>query len=283
MMPEISHIRLLLIEDNPGDARLLQEIFQKSQYPVFRLLWARSLTNGLEILSAESFDLVILDLHLPDSLGRHTFTHLHQRFPLLPVIIISGTQDEALATQTVRDGAQDYFLKGQFNEDILKRAIHYAIERQRLLNELESARQREQEVREIHALEQLSQLTKTNVTAQMFGIPPLRESAPDVFNLLVKKYQALMDDALDHRVYRVEQDLSKNLRVLADQLGVLRAGPRDVVDLHTVALKDKNKQASLQKAQIYVEEGRLMVLELMGYLVTFYRTHAVFNSSLGEV
>ncbi|NUM43978.1 MAG: response regulator [Anaerolineales bacterium] len=284
MLPHVLPlVQLLLIEDTPDDARLLQEFVQNTQKPKFVLTWTRSLSSGLEHLAHTSFDIILLDLHLPDSVGRHTFTRAHRLVPHTPIIILSGTEDETLAIQVVRDGAQDYLLKGQVQRDELKRAINYAIERQRLLNELDTARQREQEAREILALEQLSQLTKTTITAQLYGLPPLRESAPDVFNLLMNRYQVLMENALEHRIYHVDQGVSKDLRTLADQLGFLKAGPRDVIELHTQALKSKINQVPLQKAQAYVEEGRLMVLELMGYLVTFYRSHAVLTSPSGEV
>ncbi|HNB50823.1 MAG TPA: response regulator [Anaerolineales bacterium] len=271
--------RLLLVEDNPADANFLQETFQATNDPIFNLVWVRSLASALEQLAESNFDLILLDLYLPDSIGQHTFSQVHTFTSYTPIIILSGTQDENLAVRVVREGAQDYLRKGQVDGEVLKRSISYAIERQRLLNELEAARQREQETREILALEQLSQFTKTTITAQMYGLPPLRESAPEVFELLLKRYQELMENALEDRIYQLERARVKDLRALADQLGFLRAGPRDVVELHTLALKEKSKQASPQKTHAYVEEGRLMVLELMGYLVTFYRSHAIFRSS----
>lgn len=278
----VSAIRILLIEDTPSDARLLLEFFQPLTNPIYRLIWVRSLANGLEHLEKERFDLILLDLHLPDSIGTHTFTRIHQQAPTMPIIILSGMDDELLATRMVREGAQDYILKGQDSRTLIKHAVRYAIERQRLLNELDAARQREQEAREISALEQLARFTKTQITAQTYGFLPLHESAPDVFNLLLKRYQALMDLALEERIYHSERSISSELRKLADQLGSFHVGPRDIIELHTLALKNTTQQASPPKAQAYTEEGRLMVLELMGYLVTFYRRHAIFVNSPGE-
>lgn len=275
-------IRLLLLEDTPSDALLITEFFKELENPAYHLIWARSLTSGLDYLSKDNFDLILLDLHLPDSIGTHTFTYVHQQFPSIPIIILSGMDDEKLATQVVREGAQDYLIKGQNVELLLRHAVRYAIERQRLLNELDDARQREQEAREISALEQLAQFTKTQITAQLYGLPPLRESAPDVFALLVKRYQNLMDLALEQRIYETERSVSKDLRMLADQLGSFRAGPRDVIELHTIALKNATQRAPLAKAHAYTEESRLMILELMGYLVTFYRSHAIFVNPSGE-
>jgi PAS domain S-box-containing protein len=125
--------------------------------------------------------------------------------------------------------------------------------------------------RELRSLEQLSAPPSAAVTAQLFGLAPLRESVPDTFNELVQRYGNLMDLALEQRAYRVEHNISERLRSLAERVGFLKAGPRDVVEIHSTALKRKTREVIPAKAQAYVEEGRLMVLELMGYLVSYYR------------
>ncbi len=131
----------------------------------------------------------------------------------------------------------------------------------------------EQLERELSSLEQISQGSTTTVTAQMFGAAPLRESAPDTFNTLVQHYADLLDLALEQRAYRVEHDISGSLRTIAEQMGFMKVGPRDVVEVHGTVLKMKTTGISPQKALIYAEEGRLMVLELMGYLTSFYRNY----------
>ena len=83
-----------------------------------------------------------------------------------------------------------------------------------------------------------------------------------------------MDLALEQRVYKVEHHTSEKLRLIADELGFVRAGPRDVAEIHSRALKQKRSEVSLQKFQAYVEEGRLTVLELMGYLASYYRLYS---------
>ena len=134
-----------------------------------------------------------------------------------------------------------------------------------------SAERIEQLERELRSLEQLSAPPSAAVTAQLYGAAPLRESVPDVFGELVQRYGELMDLALEQRAYRVEHNVSERLRSLAEQVGFLRAGPRDVVEVHSTALKGKTRKMPPAKAQAYVEEGRLMVLQLMGYLVSYYR------------
>ncbi|MFP4345423.1 MAG: MEDS domain-containing protein [Anaerolineales bacterium] len=128
--------------------------------------------------------------------------------------------------------------------------------------------------REIQELENFGRGPGTQITAQAFGNPRLRRSLPELFTGLVERYEELLEQALARRVYKGEAPISAPLRDLAEQLGWLRAGPRDVVEIHARALKAKTRDAELSKSQIYAEEGRLIALELMGYLTAYYRTRS---------
>ena len=131
---------LLLIEDNPLDARLVEAILNESGTTRFRLIWVQSLGEGLQQLAGDSIDLVLLDLSLPDSWGLETFDRLHAKVPAMPVIVMSGLADEAVAVCALQHGAQDYLVKGQADGGTLVRAIRYAIERQRIELALERER-----------------------------------------------------------------------------------------------------------------------------------------------
>lgn len=122
-------VKILLIEDNAGDARLLKEMLSDGGPDSFTLLWADWLSEGLEQLETEEIDVVLLDLSLPDSQGLDTFTRVHARKPQMPVIVLSGLSDEKVSIKAVREGAQDYLIKGQVDNNLLTRAIRYAIER----------------------------------------------------------------------------------------------------------------------------------------------------------
>ena len=130
----------------------------------------------------------------------------------------------------------------------------------------------EQLERELRSLDRLSASPGSTVTARTFGVMPLSEGLPEIFNDLAGRYADLLDLALEERAYKIEHNISEAIRSLADQLGFLKAGPRDVVEIHTSALKKKSSGATLQKARAYAEEGRPMALELMGYLAAYYRT-----------
>jgi diguanylate cyclase (GGDEF)-like protein len=131
-----SQIRALLIEDNPGDARLIELALSDSGAAFFQLEKAGKLSDGLDRLSSGCFDVLLLDLSLPDSHGIDTFERVAAEAPALPVIVLSGLSDEQLAAKAVNAGAQDYLVKGKADGETLARAILYAIERHELQQEL---------------------------------------------------------------------------------------------------------------------------------------------------
>jgi PAS domain S-box-containing protein len=124
-------IRVLLIEDNPGDRRLMQELLREVTSVTIQLDYADSLSQGMRYLKQTSFDVVLLDLFLPDSQGFDTFTQLHQQERKTPIVVTTGLNDETLALNAVQAGAQDYLVKGQITGELLVRSIRYAIERKR--------------------------------------------------------------------------------------------------------------------------------------------------------
>ena len=124
-------LTVLLVEDNSGDARLLIEYLSDAPGHPFILEHVETLTDGLERLKKGGVALVMLDLSLPDSFGLETFARMQQAAPGLPIIVMSGRDDEALAIKTVHEGAQDYLVKGQVDSRLLVRAMRYAVERKR--------------------------------------------------------------------------------------------------------------------------------------------------------
>lgn len=122
-------LKILLIEDNPGDARLVQEYLSGA----FEIIHADRITKGLSLLGEREFNLVLLDLSLPDGHGLENLTRVRKKAPKLAVVILTGTlEEEKEAIEGMQQGAQDYLLKGEINPPLLARAIRYAIERKRL-------------------------------------------------------------------------------------------------------------------------------------------------------
>lgn len=126
-----NHINVLLIEDNPGDTRLIRELFAEVKGMTVCLLCADRLSSGIQQISDGGVDVILLDLTLPDSRGFDTFSQLRAHADELPVILMTGVDDEELATRCVREGAQDYMVKGTVTPQSLARSIRFAVERQR--------------------------------------------------------------------------------------------------------------------------------------------------------
>ncbi len=124
-------VTILLIEDNPGDARLLRETLADAHGSAIALAHASDLRAGLARLAQGGIDGVLLDLGLPDSEGLATFAAVQGHAVDLPIIVLTGLDDEELAERAVREGAQDYLVKGQVPAVLLCRSVRYAIERKR--------------------------------------------------------------------------------------------------------------------------------------------------------
>ena len=138
MNMEDERTKILLIEDNPDDAMLIQETFADTGNTSCDWDWVNRLSDGLDRLNTDHFTVVLLDLSLPDSHGLETFTKAHAQAPNVPIILMTGLDDEELALQAVQQGAQDYLVKHQVDGQTLGRSLSYAIERHRLLDEVVS-------------------------------------------------------------------------------------------------------------------------------------------------
>jgi signal transduction histidine kinase len=125
-------LQVLLIEDNPGDARLISELLAEARAMSFELEYADRLSTGLEHLDKGNFDAVLLDLSLPDSQGLDTLAHIQAQAVGVPIIVSTGLDDESVAIEAVHQGAQDYLVKGQIQSDLLARSIRYAVERKQV-------------------------------------------------------------------------------------------------------------------------------------------------------
>jgi PAS domain S-box-containing protein len=121
-------IRILLIEDNPGDVRLIREMLAEAKYITFDLECVDRLSTGLERYARGDIDLILLDLGLPDSQGLDTFAKINAQVSGVPIIVLTASEDDVWATKAVQEGAQDYLVKGKADNILLVRTIRYAIE-----------------------------------------------------------------------------------------------------------------------------------------------------------
>ncbi len=254
-------INVLLIEDEPGDARLVREILAYADSHQFNLECTDRLSAGLERLARGGIDVVLLDLGLPDSRGLDTLAALHALESAVPVVVETGLDDEALALEAVQSGAQDYLIKGHFSHDVLARTIRYAIERKHAERAL-----RESEHRAVSMLEELKVTQESLIQAEKLSaigelVAGVAHELNNPLSTIVGFAELLLtrDPEPEARQYleRIQSDGWRAARVVANlrtfaQKREVQATVLDVNEVLTDVLKLKSY--SLKVSTIQVEE-----------------------------
>jgi DNA-binding NarL/FixJ family response regulator len=205
----------------------------------------------------EPVDVVLLPLRGAEE-GLQPLIGLRAELPEVPVVVLATAGDEPLAIRAVHLGAADYLLGEQLYGTLLARCLRHAVESQRVRTQLER----------YDAEWPASLLTEGPGESRAAS---LRVALPQSFEELVRAYGRILDLAVEQVLYRVEHPLEESVRLLAKRAGDLRAGPRDVVEIHAAAIERSEAGAGPQRMRLYVAEGRLRLLEVMGHLVTYYR------------
>ena len=186
-------IQVLLVEDNPGDARLLEEALATARTPC-RVRHVVSLGDALRLVGASAPDVVLLDLQLPDSAGMDTVRKMRQAAPRLPIVVLTGLADEDVGLESLREGAQDYLIKGQTDSVLLSRCLAYAIERNR------ADQQRQQLVEELRQSQELLEQRVRERTSEL-------ESAIGLLGQEIKE-RRLAEEELRQREQRLRTVVS---------------------------------------------------------------------------
>lgn len=275
-MDSEKEVNILLVDDNRKNLVALEAILEDLGQTLVKI---ESGEEALRFLLTQDCAVILLDVQMPGMDGFETAAMIRQREKTrrTPIIFVTAVgKNETHVSRGYSLGAVDYILKPVVPE-ILYAKVAVFVE---LFKEAEErVRQRE---RELRSLERLSASSPAYVTGEMYGIKPLRQSAPDEFKTLVQRYGHLLDLTMEQHAYKVEHEITGGLAGLADRLTSFRAGPRDVVDMHLAAVDSRTKGAGPEKVRSYALEGRLLALELMGHLVELYRQAANLPGTLKE-
>jgi len=267
---------VLLIEDSPVDATMIRGQLSKANGDAYDVVVESTLADGLTRLSKGDVDVILLDLTLPDTQGLETFLKTYRIAPQVPIVIITSLDDRDVAYNAVRSGAQDYLIKGKLDTESLSHAVNFAIERhtrqQRLNPHLTGlwaqAGQSDIPGGELMPLED-----------QLFT--PLREREADAFGPLCDRYGKLIRMAHQQRQSKHVEPISDELHGIAMYLCMLSAGPSDVEEIHRNSLELLSADGSTADVQSFVEEAQMLLLELLGYLIDFYRDSLLRKPSAG--
>jgi signal transduction histidine kinase len=225
-------VRILLVEDSPGDARLIRETLREAESLRFELTHAERLGDALSAVGAGETDVVLLDLSLPDAHGLDTVGRMLQAAPSLPILVLTGLADETVAVQAVQAGAQDYLVKGTVEGGTLARAIRYAIQRKRLEAERERLLHAEQEARAaaesaVNARDEVLRIVAHDIgnalSAVKIHATVLQRTLPDPESEAARRAVLIRDMA--QQIERLRQDL---LDVAAIEAGRLSFEPNEI-------------------------------------------------------
>ena len=276
---------VLLIEDNPGDARLIQELLANGTGDRFDVETADRLVTALVRLRAGGIDALLLDLSLPDSQGWDTFDKVKAQAPSVPIVVLTGLRDEALALRMVQGGAQDFVAKIELSGGVLPRAIRYAIEREKSEQQIRRFNEElEERVRartaELEAANQELEAFSSSVSHDLRG--PLH--LIDGFSTILEEtHGALLNPEGRKCLARIHKGVLEMTSIIESLLNLSRLGRRQLKMLPTslnevVALVLADLKAEIHDRRIEWKVGDLPLVECDQGLIKQVLINLIGNS-----
>ncbi len=255
--------KILIVDDDPSAAGNIEFLLEKNSFQVSMVGSADECHHYLE---QGRPDLILMDVILPDIPGTELCKALKSkdRYNDIPVILISGLRVSPEERQLgISCGASDYLTRPVKNEELLA-----SIRKSLILSYDEEARNISD--RESAAFIRLG-LQDTDESAIIFSSASLKEQYPESFENAIREYAAIIDGAIEERFFRVTPTMHDKISHLAENLGFLKAGARDIIELHRICLAGKIVNQYTKEARVISEEARYILVELMGNMINYYR------------
>jgi DNA-binding response OmpR family regulator len=264
--------KILLVEDSKNFADLIRDaLVSEASSPNYRINVVSRVDEALVVAGKGEVDLILLGLGLPNPDSMEAMRSLRVRYPGIPVVIVTRENDRAFAVKAIQSGARDCIGGDEVSAPLLRRVARYAIERNRMQRRLDETRTQKERETELLKLGSLCGPANLTATLKSLASRPLMDARPREFGDEIENYGLLLDRLLNATSEDERNTVKEDLHGLADRLGALNAGPRDVVEIHKAALSQKLGGPFLTDTNASIEEGRLLLLQLMGYLVSYYR------------
>ncbi len=250
---------ILIVDDDHTNLEILSTILEEEDYTIHTVDSGKAC---LEYLKVSKPDLILLDVMLQDMLGTDLCVNIKNKPEFVDIIIIllSG----------IRVKPEDYVFGLEIGaDDYMSRPI----ESKQLIARIKSIfRLKDSIVKTRETSFEPFDRKNTEQTARIYEQEILRKAYPDEFKSKTNQYTSILNIAVQQRFFKVEEENSDKIKKLAIELGFLKASARDIIDIHKEALKFMLNEDSAKRAFLIKEESRIVLLELMGYLLNFYRT-----------
>ncbi|KAB8317596.1 hybrid sensor histidine kinase/response regulator [Tolypothrix campylonemoides VB511288] len=293
-------VKILLIEDNLAEARLLQEFLKQAKSHEFSLVHVKRLREALQELCKGTYDVILLDLTLPDSQGLASLAPLITQAPSLPIVVLTNTNDDELALEAVRRGAQDYLVKRQVNSDLLIRSLRYAIERKQVLETLRAVNEKleirvQERTAELVKVQEISQFKSEFVSMISHDIRSPLNTIQLIAGLLQNSGDKLpKEKKVSH--FQLIRSAIKNMAQLLDEVSFIgRADSGKLYcEFHPLDLENFCRQL-VEEAQVSTQQKRLTLIftsvgefgealwdeSLLRHILNNLLSNAIKYSSLG--
>lgn len=306
-------IKLLLVEDEKSLAKYLQISLRDEAGNVFNVKNANYLNEALEIAGNEEFDVVLLDLNLPDSNGLDTLIKFRQRFPDIAIVILTGLEDKEFSLQAVKEGAQDYLVKGETEAGVLVRSIFYAIERNRFILDRRQGRLELEESYEklktisdgiILAMEKIVETRDPYTAGHQRRVAQLAKAIAIKLNLPKETINAIFIGGIIHdigKIYVPAEILSKPGKLSTIEFSIIKTHPQVGYDIlkninfpfpvdkivfqHHERMDGSGYPLGLQQDEIMIEAKIISVADVMEAMASIrpYRAALGAEAALNEI